>query len=200
MTSTRNTALVATVAFLLGAGVGHWVIPGEEPNAQSGEDFHAAMQAASGPTSQPSDDGSNCTMEDCAADRSALEARLAVNPDDAIALLGLGSCDMDMGNMATGMGRVKRAAELSRQPAELVKAARLLARGGDAMAGLAALDKSLAIDPKNIDALYQGGLIAFHDGGDNALAISYWERYLEAAPDAANADLIKRSVEQLKQS
>ncbi len=67
---------------------------------------------------------------------------------------------------------------------------------GDAESAVAVMTEVTAMAPDNADAFYLLGL-AQREAGQNQAAILSWNRYLELAPDSANADLIRQEIEKL---
>lgn len=67
---------------------------------------------------------------------------------------------------------------------------------GDSESGVAVMTEVTAMAPENADAFYLLGL-AQREAGQNEAAILSWNRYLELAPDSANADLIRQEIEKL---
>ena len=41
---------------------------------------------------------------------------------------------------------------------------------------------------------------SYHKGGDNARAIEYYQRYLNAEPDASDADRVRKAIDKLHQA
>jgi tetratricopeptide (TPR) repeat protein len=196
MNANKAAAIAAAVAFLVGVGVGQVIArmdtaSGTPAVAAEPAACHGEMSGHGAPA-----EGDACEM-DCAKDRPALEARLQANPEDVEALIELGACDLSMGDTVSGLDRLSRGAVMATDPALLIKAGIAFARVAESEKAVASFEKALIEDPKNADALYQAGLVSFHNLGDNERAVSYWQRYLEARPDAENAELIRRAVAEL---
>lgn len=202
MNPNRNLAIATAVALAVGIILGRWVVPagldasvgalppGHPPAAEAAHDEHAGHDH--GPAAAA---GDGCAMENCGTNRPLFESRLAANPDDLEALVALGSCDLDMGAREQGLARLKRAATLATRKDDLLKVGQAFQRAGEANLAIAAFEKGLVEAPKDAELLYRAGLVAFHNLGKNDAAIGYWRRYLEAAPNAPNADLIRRAIE-----
>ncbi len=195
MNNRKYIAVGVVVGFVLGVGAGQLI-----PKTEAG-----AAPVVASPASQPAPqdeahgmpaEGDACGM-DCAKERPELEARLAKNPKDIEALIALGACDLDMGNPQQGVERLSQAVMLSTDAKQLVEAGIALAKSAESEKAFAAFEKALVEKPKDSEALYRAGLLAFHNLGDKKRAVSYWTRYLAVAPDAPNAEIIKRAVEQL---
>jgi thioredoxin-like negative regulator of GroEL len=198
MNANKAAAVAAVVAFLVGVGVGQVIAKMDADTATPAvaaepAESHGDMSGHGGGTVA---EGDACEM-DCAKDRPALEARLKANPDDAEALIELGACDVSMGDTVTGLDRLSHGTVLAIEPGLLIKAGIAFARVAESEKAVASFEKALIEDPRNADALYQAGLVAFHNLGDNARAAAYWQRYLEVKPDAENAELIRRAVAEL---
>lgn len=193
MNNNKRVAIFIAASFIIGVAAGQLVsrshAPAVEAQAAVAPSAHGDMQNA------PPQDGA-CTM-DCAKDRPELEARLQKDPNDIEALIALGACDLDMGQPQQGIDRLGRAVVLSKDARQLVQAGVSLARAAETEKAFAAFEKALIADPKDSEALYRAGLLAFHNMGDKGRAVKYWRKYLEVAPQAANAEIIKRAIDQL---
>ncbi len=206
MNPNRPLALATSIALAAGIILGRWVVPAtSESSASALPSGHPAIAAEAGgregqeamPGVAP---GDGCQMENCDVDRPKLEARLAANPNDLEALTALGSCDLDMGSREQGVDRLKQAATLATGRDDLLKVGVALQRAGEADLAIASFEKGLVAAPKDPELLYRAGLVAFHNQGKNEAAIGYWRRYLDAAPNAPNAEIIRRAIETMAQN
>lgn len=135
---------------------------------------------------------------DCAAERPGLEARLRADPGDAEALILLGFCDVERGDSLAGADRMKEGMLRSENPRDLLRAGLGFQRIAEPALALSAYEKALVGSPDDPEILYRAGVVAFHNLGDRERAIRHWEAYLRAAPDAANAEIIRRAIENIR--
>ncbi len=69
---------------------------------------------------------------------------------------------------------------------------------GDTDAALAELDKVLKNDPKDINALFNVGMIRFKGKNDPAGAIAAWQSLLKAHPDLDRRATVEKMIEEAK--
>lgn len=196
--NSKSLAITAAVAFVVGVGVGQ-LIPKSQPATQAVAPS-AEMNQGHGEADGGMPIGAANPALEYAKERPALEARLQANSEDAEALVKLGICDLMVGDTVTGLDRLSHGAVITNDPRILVLAGIGFAQVAESEKAVAAFEKALIDDPKNADALYRAGLVCFHNLGDTKKAAAYWKRYLEAAPQAENADLIRRAVTELEKN
>jgi len=71
---------------------------------------------------------------------------------------------------------------------------------GDADAALAELDKVLKNDPKDVNALFNVGMIRFKGKNDPAGAIAAWQNLLKTHPDVDRRATVEKMIEEAKKS
>lgn len=92
-------------------------------------------------------------------------------------------------------------AALAREPNRpdlLVDVARAYRRAGRAADAKTKLEAALKAAPEDPAALFEMGVLHFHDLNDNATAIRFLEKYLAVAPVGEKADLARRTIETLR--
>ncbi len=132
-------------------------------------------------------------------DLAAMEARLKANPKDVDAFLSILEEHAAQGKADQVVPKLEQAATLAGDsvPA-LLRLADLASAVEQGPAALAAAEKAIRKDPSSAEAYRLAGMIAWHTLNDNEKAIRYWTKYLELEPTAPNAELIRRTIEALK--
>lgn len=101
---------------------------------------------------------------------------------DAEELLSLARLDLQKGDVAAGLGRLKQALQKPDCPtAALVEAARVYAQLGLRKKAQPLFGQYLEQSPNDVDARFQLGMVAFEDGEIGA-ALSVWEQVLQSTP------------------
>lgn len=202
----KNVSIAAAVALVVGFGIGRYTAPIAPPGMETAGMPTGHPAAAEGgregmPSGHPPMGGgaqAPVAHVDCAAEREGLEKRLVANAADAEAAIHLGACDVDAGETARGLERLRTGVGGTTDAHLLLEAGQALRRAGDAAGAIASFEKGLAGAPNDADLLYHAGLTAFHDLGDETRAVEHWTAYLRVAPDAPNAEMIGRAVENLR--
>jgi len=71
---------------------------------------------------------------------------------------------------------------------------------GDAENALAELQKVLKKDPKDVDALFNLGMIRFKGKNDAAGAVAAWQQLLKAHPDLDRRPIVEKMIAEAQQS
>ena len=131
---------------------------------------------------------------------TALEARLAQNPRDLEALVGLGRLYLQTGQMPKAIEFYKRALEVdSNNVSALSGMAMIMAQAGHSDQALTLFDRALAINPQVPMALLFKGRILYEDKKDYAGAITSWEQFLRVMPQGGPADVVRGWIEEARQ-
>jgi cytochrome c-type biogenesis protein CcmH len=130
---------------------------------------------------------------------AALESRLAQNPRDLEALLGLGRIYLQTGQMPKAIELYKRALEVdSNNVSALSGLAMILAQAGHSDQALRLFDRALAINPQVPMALLFKGRILYEARKDYAGAIANWEQFLRVMPQGGPADVVRGWIEEAR--
>jgi cytochrome c-type biogenesis protein CcmH/NrfG len=129
----------------------------------------------------------------------ALEARLAQNPRDLEALVGLGRVYLQTGQVPKAIEFYKRALEIdATNVSALSGMAMILAQAGHSDQALTLFDRVLAINPQVPMALLFKGRILYEDKKDYAAAIASWEQFLRVMPQGGPADVVRGWIEEAR--
>jgi len=130
---------------------------------------------------------------------AALEARLAQNPRDLEALVGLGRVYLQTGQMPKAIEFYKRALEIdAKNVSALSGMGMILAQAGHSDQALILFDRALAINPQVPMALLFKGRILYEDKKDYAAAIASWEQFLRVMPQGGPADVVRGWIEEAR--
>jgi cytochrome c-type biogenesis protein CcmH/NrfG len=130
---------------------------------------------------------------------TALEARLAQNPRDLEALVGLGRVYLQTGQVAKAIEFYKRALEIdATNVSALSGMAMILAQAGHSDQALTLFDRVLAINPQVPMALLFKGRILYENKKDYAAAIASWEQFLRMMPQGGPADVVRGWIEEAR--
>ena len=130
---------------------------------------------------------------------TALEARLAQNPRDLEALVGLGRIYLQTGQVPKAIEFYKRALEIDgTNVSALSGMAMILAQAGHSDQALTLFDRVLAINPQVPMALLFKGRILYEDKKDYAAAIASWEQFLRVMPQGGPADVVRGWIEEAR--
>lgn len=194
----QKTVVFVVAVLVVGAVVGYAV--GQKQEAPAA-DPHAGHNHAEGeghegeqmPPDHPQ------VPDRVPVDVAAMEARLKANPKDVDALLSILEEHAAQGKADQVVPRLDEAARLAADsvPA-LLRFADLASSVEQGPKALEAAEAAVRKDPRSPEAHRLAGMIAWHVMNDNERAIRYWTKYLELAPNAPNAELIRRTIEALK--
>jgi cytochrome c-type biogenesis protein CcmH len=130
---------------------------------------------------------------------TALEARLAQNPRDLEALVGLGRVYLQTGQVPKAIEFYKRALEIDGTNVSAMSGmAMILAQAGHSDQALALFDRVLAINPQVPMALLFKGRILYEDKKDYSAAIASWEQFLRVIPQGGPADVVRGWIEEAR--
>jgi cytochrome c-type biogenesis protein CcmH/NrfG len=130
---------------------------------------------------------------------AALESRLAQNPRDLEALVGLGRIYLQSGQMPKAIEVYKRALEVDgNNVSALSGLAMILAQAGHSDQALTLFDRALAINPQVPMALLFKGRILYEERKDYAGAITNWEQFLRVVPQGGPADVVRGWIEEAR--
>ena len=130
---------------------------------------------------------------------TALEARLAQNPGDLEALVGLGRVYLQSGQVPKAIEFYKRALAIdSTNVSALSGMAMILAQAGHSDQALILFDRVLAINPQVPMALLFKGRILYEDKKDYAAAIASWEQFLRLMPQGGPAEVVRGWIEEAR--
>ena len=130
---------------------------------------------------------------------TALEARLAQNPRDLEALVGLGRIYLQTGQVPKAIELYKRALEIdAANVSALSGMAMILAQAGHSDQALTLFDRVLAINPQVPMALLFKGRILYEDKKDYTAAIASWEQFLRMMPQGGPADVVRGWIEEAR--
>jgi cytochrome c-type biogenesis protein CcmH/NrfG len=130
---------------------------------------------------------------------AALESRLAQNPRDLEALLGLGRIYLQSGQMPKAIELYKRALEVdSNNVSALSGLAMILTQAGHSDQALMLFDRALAINPQVPMALLFKGRILYEEKKDFAGAIANWEQFLSVMPQGGPAEVVRGWIEEAR--
>jgi cytochrome c-type biogenesis protein CcmH/NrfG len=130
---------------------------------------------------------------------TALEARLAQNPRDLEALVGLGRVYLQTGQVPKAIEFYKRALAIDgTNVSALSGMAMILAQAGHSDQALILFDRVLAINPQVPMALLFRGRILYEDKQDYAAAIASWEQFLRVMPQGGPADVVRGWIEEAR--
>jgi cytochrome c-type biogenesis protein CcmH/NrfG len=130
---------------------------------------------------------------------TALEARLAQNPHDLEALVGLGRIYLQTGQVPKAIEFYKRALAIDgTNVSALSGMAMILAQAGHSDQALILFDRVLAINPQVPMALLFKGRILYEDKQDYAAAIASWEQFLRVMPQGGPAEVVRGWIEEAR--
>lgn len=129
-----------------------------------------------------------------------LEKAVGANPESLRDLIQLGNEYFDSGRHQKAVETYRKALALDPRNADVVTdmgvSYRKLGRPGEAVA---AFRRALEIDPNHVIALFNLGIVYRDDLKNHVEALKAWEAYLEKAPDAPHAVMVRPWVDQLRQ-
>jgi cytochrome c-type biogenesis protein CcmH/NrfG len=130
---------------------------------------------------------------------AALESRLAQNPRDLEALVGLGRIYLQSGQMPKAIELYKRALAIdSDNVSALSGLAMILAQAGHSEQALSLFDRALAINPMVPMALLFKGRILYEERKDYAGAIANWEQFLSVMPQGGPAEVVRGWIDEAR--
>ena len=186
--------VLAAVCLVLGL-VGGYLLP-------AGKAANAAHSGATGTLTSPHPIPTMEQMKASAdANAAPLLEKLKTTPNDAGLLARLGS-------IYSSSHQFKEAAQyfdksLRVDPKNIpnrVALASCLYYGGDVDSALAQLDQALKYDPKDINSLFDIGLIRWKGKKDTAGAIAAWQKLLKIHPDLDRRPIVEKMIAEARAS
>lgn len=180
-----SLALGAVAALLLVAGIGGGYLlagrSGGDPVAQAGGGQPAGMP---GPV-----------MEQV----QALRARLAANPNDVEALVGLAQLNLQRQDVTQAIDYFKRALEVDAgHPEALTGLGMILAESGSFPEAMATFDRALARDPSHVQALWWKGQVQLYALKDYRSAVGTLERVVALLPPGPDQGRVAQALNEAR--
>jgi cytochrome c-type biogenesis protein CcmH/NrfG len=133
------------------------------------------------------------------AEIQQLETLAKANPKNVNAWIALGNAQMDAQRFAEAVIAYQRALDLDPKNVDVRVDMGTCYRGvGQPERAIEEYKKASQIDPRHPMARMNAGVVYAFDLGRNEEAIKSFEKYLELAPNAPNADQIRQEVRRLK--
>lgn len=152
------------------------------------------------PPSTPSEQAQSSAQDEVQQRISGIERMLAVNPNNAAALIQLGNDYFDLKKYDKAVDVYGKALELEPRNADVLTdmgiAYRRLGRPNEAME---AFRKAVELDPGHAMALFNMGIVLKDDLKDKAGALKAWEMFLEKAGESRYAVMVRPWVKQLRE-
>jgi cytochrome c-type biogenesis protein CcmH/NrfG len=129
-----------------------------------------------------------------------LEKAVAANPESLRDLILLGNEYFDTGRHEKAVETYQKALRLDPRNADVVTDMGVSYRKlGQPEGAVAAFRRALEIDPNHIIALFNLGIVYRDDLKNPEEALKAWEAFLQKAPDAPHAVMVRPWVNQLQQ-
>jgi len=197
-TSTQVYVL-AVLCLVIGLPLGYLF---HGPPADSANQPRASGQEAPIPKLTP-EDVARVTPEQLArmADKQAepLLTELQTHPNDPQLLLKIGNIYLTAQQPQSAQKYYERSlAANSADPTTLTQLASSYYYQGDADRAIADLQRALAIDPGNANALFNLGMIKWRSKTDPKGAIEMWEKLLKSHPDHPNRAQVEQLIAQAR--
>jgi tetratricopeptide (TPR) repeat protein len=133
------------------------------------------------------------------AEIQRLETLAKANPKNANAWIALGNAQMDAQRFAEAIIAYQRALDLDPKNVDVRVDMGTCYRGvGQPEKAIEEYKKASQINPRHPMAQMNAGVVYAYDLGRKTEAIKSFEKYLELAPAAPNADQIRDQIRQLK--
>ena len=130
---------------------------------------------------------------------SGIERMLAVNPNNASALIQLGNDYSDLRNFGKAVDAYSKALKLEPRNADVwTDMGVCYRRLGRPQEAVEAFRKAVAIDPGHAVALFNIGIVLRDDLKDKVGALKAWEKFLEKAGDSRYAVMVRPWVKRLQ--
>ncbi|GAB4242449.1 MAG: hypothetical protein Kow00129_00940 [Thermoleophilia bacterium] len=130
------------------------------------------------------------------------EARVAQDPEDADALVGLGTQYLVLDQPDLAAQYFEKALEVRPEDAGVLRQLAAIYTSPDSRndeAAVRVLNKLTELEPGNADAFLQLGAAQRNLGNDKA-AVLAWNRFLELAPESQMAETVQAEIERLSAS
>jgi cytochrome c-type biogenesis protein CcmH/NrfG len=130
---------------------------------------------------------------------AGLEKMLAVNPNNAKALVQLGNDYFDVHNYGKAIATYQKALEIDPNNEDLLTDLGVAyRRSGNPQEAVQSFHKALKYDPGHVQALFNLGIVLRDDLKDYPGALQAWETFLKKAPNAPYAVMVRPWVKQLR--
>jgi len=140
------------------------------------------------------------TESDVRSRIAGLEKMLAVNPNNAEALVQLGNDYFDMGNYEKAVEIYQRSLAVDpRNPDVITDMGVAYRKMGKSKEAADAFRKALEVDPDHALALFNLGIVLRDDLKDYPAALKAWEAFLQKAGDSPHAVMVRPWVKQLRE-
>jgi len=158
------------------------------------------LESLEKPAEAPSEDRAIASGGELRGRIADLEKVLASNPENHQALTQLGNAYFDSGLHQKALDTYQKALKLEPRNADIVTDMGVSYRKlGKPEEAVAAFHKALEIDPNHVVALFNIGIVYRDDLKNLPEALKAWESFLEKAPDAPYAVMVRPWVNQLRQ-
>ncbi len=120
---------------------------------------------------------------------SALEEKVAANPQDADAWARLGHAFFDTNQFEKAINAYKKHLELNPNNADVwTDMGVMYRRSGNPQEAIRCFDKAAVINPQHRQSRYNKGIVLMHDLKNPEAAIKAWEELVSIYPDAKTQD------------
>ena len=128
-----------------------------------------------------------------------LESHLQHAPDDLSARIDLANALFDAERYSEAVPHYQMALETRPDNADIrTDLGICFRRSGDGNRAVAPFRRAIQDAPQHINAHFNLGVVLAYDLDDAAGAIAAWERFLELAPNAPNADQVRSAIGEMK--
>lgn len=129
----------------------------------------------------------------------ALEARVAKDPQDLEAWIGLGNLNYDMGRPAEAIRAYEKALALKPDDPDVMTDMGTMYRLlGQPKRAVELFREAHRLDPNHFNSLYNEGVVLLHDLNDMAGAARAWEEFLKLVPQGEQSERIRNILQNLK--
>jgi tetratricopeptide (TPR) repeat protein len=192
--STQNKAILVGSGFIAGLVVGVIIMNFSGTTGGSGGSGGSGAPAPITGGQQQGPDRIKLSR-----DIAQLEDIVKKDPNNYQALVQIGNDYFDLGEAQKSVDAYARAlAVKDGDPNVLTDMGVMYRQLKDFPKAVDAFRKAAAASPTHPQSRMNLGVVLMHDLNDNKGAIAAWEDYLRVAPNDANADTIRRSVEELR--
>jgi len=192
-----QTYSMALICLILGLAVGYLMHTPEDvkPTAPAATNSTAAASAGMGNSMPTAADLKRM------ADKQVepLLAQLQKNPKDPQLLAQIGRAYFAAQQFQTAVPYYEQSAAAKADPEVLNELAFAEYSLGDPDKGIAALNRALAVDPKNAKALFNLGMFEWHGKSDPEAAIAAWQKFVKANPNDPKRQQVEQMIAQAKQ-